>query len=130
MVKRLILLLLIGAPLMGGLAASAAAQGKSGNPVPKYDPATEVTLKGTVQEIKDFDCKFSRGIESHLELKMADGSVMEIHLAPVKFMKDYGITIANGPVEVVGSKVTYQDSPTVLARKVTQGEMSYDLRDP
>ena len=123
--KKLILALLIGE-----LVASAVAQDKSRNTVPKYDPATESTLNGTVQEIKDFDCNFSRGVESHLELKMADGSVVEIHLAPVKFMKQYEIVITSGPVEVVGSKVTYQNSQTVLARKVSQGGNTYEFRDP
>ncbi len=117
-------LLLLGVAMAGPNTAE-----KSSGAVPAYDPATEVTLNGTVSEVKDFSCKFSKAVESHLELKLAGGSVMEIHLAPAKFMKDYGIVINTGAAEVIGSKVTYQDSPTILARKVTQEERVYEFRD-
>ncbi len=108
-----------------------AAQQKNGGGgmVPPYDSATEVTLSGTVSEIKDFDCKFSKAVERHVELKLADGSVMEVHLAPVKFLKDYEMTVTNGPTEILGSKVSYQNTATVLARKITQSERTYELRD-
>jgi len=96
---------------------------------PKYDPATEVTLHGIVTQIKDFDCPVSGTLGRHVEVKLADGTIMEVHLAPVKFMNDYKIMVTNEPVMVVGSKVTFHDAPAVIARTFSQ-KTTYELRDP
>src|SRR5579859_2602412 len=123
MMKKLILaLLLLSLPVL------CAAQNK-GNGVPKYDPATEATFTGTFTEIQDFNCPITGTLGSHLALKQADGTTIEVHLAPVKFMKQYEIALTPGPIKIVGSKVTFEDAPAVLARQVFQGDNMYALRD-
>ena len=120
--KRLILALLILA------VAPAIAQTKASG-APKYDPTTEVTLTGTVTELKDFSCPISGTMGSHAELQQADGTIIEVHLAPVKFMKAYGIDVTAGPVTVVGSKVTFNGAPAIMARTLTQKGNVYQFRD-
>ena len=67
----------------------AAAQKSSGASVPKYDKSAEAVFKGTVGEVHDRQCPVSGGMGSHLELKQADGSVIEVHLALTKFVRQY-----------------------------------------
>ena len=123
MMKKLILALLLLA--LPGLCV---AQNK-GNGAPKYDPTTEAVFSGTFTEIQDFTCPISGTLGSHLALKQADGTTIEVYLAPVRFMKQYEITLTPGPIKIVGSKVVFQDAPAVIARQVSQGENVFTLRD-
>jgi DNA/RNA endonuclease YhcR with UshA esterase domain len=94
---------------------------------PKYDPATEVTVKGVIEEVKDFQCPVSGGVGAHIILK---GNDEVIHLALSKFLKEYEFTFAKGDeVEVVGSKVTMDGKPTILAKTVIRGQNTYNFRD-
>ena len=95
---------------------------------PKYDPATEVTVHGIVTQIKDFECPVSGTLGRHIEVKLADGTILEVHLAPVKFMNDFKINVTNEPVMVIGSKVTFHGAPAVIARTFSQ-KTTYELRD-
>ncbi len=110
-------------------AVSAAAQ-KSNGDAPKYDVSKEVTVKGEVQEVVDRNCPVSGGMGAHFMLKVADGSVIEVHLAPTKFVKSYELVFAKGDqVEVVGSKVNFEGKDTILAKQVTRGQDSFVFRD-
>lgn len=120
--KRLILALLVLA------VAPVIAQTKA-NGAPKYDAATEVSITGTVTELKDFNCPISGTMGSHAELQQADGTTIEVHLAPVKFMKEYGVDVTAGAVTVVGSKVMFNGAPTIMARTLTQKGNVYQFRD-
>jgi hypothetical protein len=94
---------------------------------PKYDLATEVTTKGTIEEVQDFQCPVSGGMGAHIILK---GNNLVFHLALTKFLKDYGFNFAKGDeVEIVGSKVTMDEKPTILAKTVTRGQSTYTFRD-
>ena len=94
---------------------------------PKYDLATEVTVKGVIEEAKDFQCPVSGGMGAHILLK---GNDLVVHLALTKFMKDYDFNFEKGDeVEIVGSKVIMDDKPTILARTVTRGQSTYTFRD-
>src|SRR5689334_20371815 len=76
--------------------AAAADKPQSGAGVPKYNPATEVTVKGSVEEVRDRTCPVSRGMGSHVILKTADDKTIEVHLAPTKFVKTYELVFAKG----------------------------------
>ncbi len=111
-------------------AVSAASAPKQNVETVKYDVATETTLKGTVEEIKEFDCPVSGTVGTHLELRTSDGLV-EVHLAPAAFLKDFGIVINQGDkVEVIGSKVQLNGTATILARQVTSNSGIYTFRNP
>jgi len=96
----------------------------------KYDTANEVTIKGVVQEVKDFECRVSGGMGAHLVVKTDKGNVT-VHLALSKFLKEYGFGFAKGDeVEVTGVKVKVgDDENAMLARIVVRGNQTFTFRD-
>ena len=108
----------------------AAAQKSSNESVPKYDKSTEAVFKGTVEDVKDRDCPVSGGKGSHLTLKTADGSTIEVHLALTKFVNQYELVFHKGDVlEVTGVKVKFEGVDTIFARKIKHGEDEFLFRD-
>lgn len=100
------------------------------NSAPKYNTATEVTLKGVVEEIRDRQCPVSGGMGSHVILKLEGGKTIEVHLATTKFVKSYDLTFAKGDqLEVTGSKVTFEGVETIFAREVKRGDDTFVFRD-
>ena len=98
--------------------------------VPKYNPKTEATFKGTVIEVRDRTCPVSGGLGSHVIVKLADGSSIEVHLAATKFVKTYELVFAKGDqVEVIGSKVQFEGVDTIFAREVHRGADTFVFRD-
>lgn len=97
--------------------------------MPPYDFQTEVTIKGAVEKVSDYQCPASGGMGAHFTLKTAD-KVIEVHLALSRFLPEYGIKFASGDqVEVVGSMVEYKGSKTLLARTVARGNDFFVFRD-
>ncbi len=106
---------------------AAAAQKHNG---PKYDAAAEVTLKGVVEELKDYDCPISGTVGSHIVVRTADGAAFEVHLAPAAFMKDFGIVINKGDaVEVTGAKFDMNGASGIMARQVSSAGGIYTFRN-
>lgn len=99
----------------------ALAQAKSTGP--KYDPAKEVTVKGTVQEVH----QIAQGDVTELAVKSGDKTV-QVYLAPAEFLKEIDCWIKAGDqVEIVGAKSPESDE--ILARAVTFGNNTMTLRD-
>jgi len=114
------------------VAATSVALGaqKAAEAVPKYDKSTEAVFKGTVDDVKDHDCPVSGGIGSHLMLKLADGSTLEVHLALKKFVTQYDLVFHKGDVlEVTGVRVKFEGVDTIFARKIKRGEDEFLFRD-
>ena len=110
--------------------AVAANQAPANGNAPKYDKATEVKLKGTVVEVRDYECPISGTMGAHVTLKVQDGSTIELHLAATKYVKSYEMVFNKGDeIEVVGSKVKFNDADTILAREITRGQDSFVFRD-
>lgn len=105
-------------------------QNHANGPVPKYDPAAEKVFKGVVSEVRDRECPMSRGVGSHVMLTLEDGSSIEVHLAPSKFVKIYELTFAKGDqLEVTGTKVNFEGVDTIFAREVKRGNDTFVFRD-
>jgi DNA/RNA endonuclease YhcR with UshA esterase domain len=97
--------------------------------VPKYDLATEVTLKGTITDISERNCPVSGGLGFHFILKMQDTKSIEVHVATSKFVKTNEMGLNKGDqVEVVGSKVKFEGTETILARQITHGDEIFVFR--
>ena len=96
------------------------------NTGPKYDPSTEVTLKGTVQEIKMVPGAYE-GV--HVMLKTSTDTIL-VHLAPQGFLKmlDFNVQIGDS-FEVVGCKITGEFGPEILSKDVKAGNNEITLRD-
>jgi DNA/RNA endonuclease YhcR with UshA esterase domain len=98
--------------------------------VPKYDRAAEITLKGTVEEIRNRQCPVSGGMGSHLILKLTTGNTIEVHLASTKFVKAYDLAFSKGDVvTVVGTKVQFEGVETMFAREISRGSDTFLFRD-
>jgi DNA/RNA endonuclease YhcR with UshA esterase domain len=111
-------------------AIPAVAGQKPDSAVPKYDTATEATFKGTVVDVIDRHCPMSGGMGTHLMLKQADGSMIEVHLATTKFVKSFDLVFNKGDkIEVTGVKVNFEGKETIFAREVTRGSETFVFRD-
>jgi hypothetical protein len=94
-----------------------------------YDPAKQTTISGKIQETKDYHCAVSGTEGSHFTLK-TEGETLEVHLAPVSFMKEYEIKFRPGEdAKVVGVKIEFEGKPAFMARIVTIGTDTYVFRD-
>ncbi|MGE5207303.1 MAG: hypothetical protein ACM3PW_16960 [Chlamydiota bacterium] len=110
--------------------AMAANQAPANGKAPKYDKATEVKLKGTVMDVRDYECPISGTMGAHVTLKVQDGSTIELHLAATKYVKSYEMVFSKGDeIEVVGSKVKFNGADTILAREITRGQDLFVFRD-
>ena len=93
---------------------------------PEYDPKAEVTIKGVVE---DFHVSKSRGDHPGLHLIVkTETETVEVHACPVRFMKELEFAIDKGDtITVVGSRP--EPAGIVVAREVTKGQTSLNLRD-
>lgn len=113
-----------------GCVAVAANQAPTNGKTPNYDKSTEVKLKGTVVDVRDYSCPISGTMGAHLTLKVQDGSTIELHLAATKYVKSYEMVFNKGDeIEVIGSKVKLNDADTIMAREITRGQDSFVFRD-
>jgi DNA/RNA endonuclease YhcR with UshA esterase domain len=96
----------------------------------KYDIANEVTIKGVVQEVKDFQCPASGGMGAHLVVK-TDKGLVTVHLALSKFLSEYGLNFAKGDeVQITGVKAKVgDDENAILARTIERGNQTFTFRD-
>jgi DNA/RNA endonuclease YhcR with UshA esterase domain len=112
------------------LAFAAFAQNASTAPGRLYNPATEVTVKGTVEKVTYPKRGQAPGMAGmHLFVK-SNGEVHQVALGPSKFVSSKGFTFEPGDtVEVTGSKVTVSGKEYVIAREVTKNGKTLTLRD-
>ncbi len=97
----------------------------------KYDKAAEVTVVGVVEEVQEFDCPVTATMGSHVVLRTADATIL-VHVAPVKFMKQYGIALNKGDkLTITGAKLKDADgNDTMIARTITSDQVMISVRDP
>ena len=115
-----------GAFLLSAVLASAQGPHAAKN-MRMYDPATEVTLKGTVEAVNQQSGGQMMG--THLTVKAGDES-REVMLGPANFITGKGFAFAKGDsVEVTGSKITMGAMEFVIAREVAKDGKTLTLRD-
>ncbi|MFY9608846.1 MAG: DNA-binding protein [Blastocatellia bacterium] len=96
--------------------------------MPRYDPATEATVTGIVQEVKQV-AGSARWSGTHLTLD-TDAGAFDVHVGPSAFLTEKGFTFAKGDqIEVTGSKVKYEAGDALIARVVKKGGKVLTLRD-
>ena len=95
---------------------------------PAYDPAQEITVKGTVVEIAPVDCpKGQRGTKLTLQ---TDELVYEVHVGPAAWLDKLQFELKAGDkVEVVGVMGPCGGKQVLKARQVTKGRVTVSLRD-
>jgi len=101
-------------------------RGPRGAPV--YNPATEITVKGTVEAVHQVTGRQGWG-GTHLQLK-TESETLDVHVGPSWFLSQKKMTFAKGDqIEVTGSKVKFDKADALLAREITKGDQKLTLRD-
>ncbi len=94
-----------------------------------YNTQTGTTVKGVVEAVEQVTPKKGMSYGIHLKLK-TDSETLPIHLGPVWFIERQDIKIEKGDtVEVLGSKITFNNAPAIIAAQVTKGDSVLTLRD-
>ena len=100
---------------------------------PKYDSATETTIKGTVGELKLVPPTGGKPM-AYLVTKTGpdkEKDTVEIFLCPKSFLDQMGISFrADEKVEVKGSKVKQDGADLILAREMVKGGETLTFRFP
>ena len=92
-----------------------------------YDPATEATLRGAVQEVKEMKNVVT---VTHLVLGTADHGSVEVHLGPSSWVVKQSVSFKTGEqIEIIGSRVKYAGSDVVVARQIRKNGQTLTLRD-
>ena len=100
---------------------------------PKYDPATETTVKGTVGELKLVPPTGGKPI-AYLVTKTGpdkEKDTVQIFLCPKSFLDQMGIAFkTDEAIEVKGSKVKQDGAELILAREIVTGGETLTFRFP
>jgi hypothetical protein len=120
-----LLLLLLAVPL---LMAQARMQGGRGRGARNYNPATEITVNGTVEEVTQTTGR--RGwAGTHLTLR-TDQGVDDVHVGPAWYISAQQFAFVEGEnIEVIGSKTTVGGKEVLIARQITKDGKTLALRD-
>jgi hypothetical protein len=98
---------------------------------PKYDPATETTVKAMVGELKLVPPTGGKPI-AYLLTKAGpdkDKDTVQIFLCPKKFLDDMGIAFkTDESIEITGSKVKQDGADLILAREILKGGETLTFR--
>ncbi len=113
--------------LVLGLGIAAFAQGPHG--MRNYDPKTEVTVKGMVEDVQQQVAGKKGQMGTHLVLK-TDSGTLPIHVGPSAYIASKQFSFAKGDeIEVLGSKVSIGGEETLLAREITKQGKTLVLRN-
>lgn len=127
MKKLAFLAMLVAAPALS-LAQGGPPPGKGPGAMRQFDPATIVTVTGTVAGALRVD----RGMGHsgvHLLVKTAEGEI-PVHLGPDFWVDKQTVKFAKGDeIAVKGSKITFEGKPAIIAVTVTKGGSTLVLRD-
>src|SRR5487761_1985920 len=97
-------------------------------PEPKYDTAAVIDVTATVAATREVP-KGNSMAGLHLAVQIGSEN-LDVYVGPSEFVKIFEVTFHKGDsIHLVGSKVTFQDSPVVLARDITIGSITLSLRD-
>lgn len=107
--------------------ALAQAQRGPGMGMPNYDPKSETTVTGAVQEVQQHQMMGHQG--THLIVKTDTGE-LEVHLGPSSYLAQHKFSFAKGDqVEVTGSMVKMGGKDALLARQVKKDGKTLVLRN-
>jgi hypothetical protein len=100
---------------------------------PKYDSATETTIKGTVGELKLVPPTGAKAVV-YLVTKTGpdkEKDTVEIFLCPKSFLDQIGVSVkVDEKVEVTGSKVKHNGTDLILAREMLKSGETLTFRFP
>jgi DNA/RNA endonuclease YhcR with UshA esterase domain len=92
-----------------------------------YDPATETTVTGAVEQVNHPQYP-NRMIGTHVDLK-TDAGVFDVHIGPESFITKQGFSFEKGDtLTVTGSKQVLGGKDSIIAREIKKGDQVLTLR--
>lgn len=94
-----------------------------------YDPQTVETISGVIESVGEFipNKGMSHGV--HAVLK-TDKETIAVHLGPAWFIDNQDPKIGVGEkVEIMGSRITFEGKPALIAARITRDGEILTLRD-
>jgi hypothetical protein len=117
----------VGVTVLAMTPVAAQQQGRNRQGNRNYDPETVITVQATVQEVVT-ETNRRGGSGVHLVLQ-TEAEPTVVHVAPATFLSTSGWEFAAGDaVTVVGSKTVVNGEPALIAREISRGEASLELR--
>ncbi len=94
----------------------------------RYDPATVVSISGSVQDVQEVtEPPALKGV--HVYLSGEKGTV-QVYISPASFLKAFSITFVRGDqLQISGSKIRFHGADLVLARQLRRDSDILVLRD-
>jgi hypothetical protein len=93
-----------------------------------YNPNTETTIEGIVQEVQNYYCPLSSGEGTHLVVA-TENELVRVHFAPQVFLRSHDWSFLPGDrVQVIGSKISYGPPGDMVARKVSRYGLTVSVR--
>jgi hypothetical protein len=94
----------------------------------QYNPATETTVSGVVQDVFHPSGRNSN-VGTHFSLK-TDSGIIEVHAGPQWFLAQQGFSLEQGnQMTVTGSKQVMAGQDVLIARELKKGDKTLTLRD-
>ena len=109
------------------------AAGQPAGTEPRYDPATVVTVRMIVAEVRDV-AKGQPLPGIHLmarpESAKVDSEPWDVYIGPAAFLKSIDLAFhARDKMDVVGSKIKTPSGMLILARQIRQSGTELNIRD-
>lgn len=124
-VITLFLIVLFAVPLTFAQMGPGGGKGKGAR---NYDKASEITVKGTVEDVRHPTGQ-KGGSGTHLTLKTDQGT-FDVHVGPSSYISSQQFAFAKGDtIEVVGSKMKVNGQDALLARQITKEGKVLSLRN-
>lgn len=94
-----------------------------------YNPSTVENISGEVVGIDKITP--TKGMSNGIHIKVrTDKETIQVHLGPAWYLDRQDTKIEKGdPVEVKGSRITYNGKPAIIAAEVKKGDAVLKLRD-
>lgn len=93
-----------------------------------YDPQTVTTVRGNIKAIENPSSRNNGGNGVHLVLQTVSEEI-PVHVGPQWYIGKQAITFAAGDeITVEGSRVKMNGKWIIIARKVTKGNKTVELR--
>jgi hypothetical protein len=109
--------------------------------VPVYDPATVVTVVGTVQTVQEHQCSLGWSESGVPKIPLTSWlgtrallrtqyGMLDVHIGPAFYLKEHHFALNKGDrIEVTGSKFARELPVLVIAREIKKGVTYLELRD-
>lgn len=109
----------------GSVSAQKAGGGRRTAPR-NYNVSTETTIHGTISAIERLTGRGQQGL--HLVVRTSAGD-NTVHVGPQWYVDEQSLTLRKGDdIRVVGSRVTLNSRSVIIARTITKGNQTMQLR--